>query len=78
MSIAFSQLNSQILERKDDYKKITSYKRLSPRLKKEVDKVMDIATNRKGDLSVPKLMQVIDKSPAKRQLEKIIDDILSQ
>lgn len=78
MSIAFSQLNSQILERKDDYKKITSYKRLSPRLKKEVDKVMDIATNRKGDLSVPKLMSVIDKSPAKRQLEKIIDDILSQ
>ena len=78
MSIAFSQLNSQILERKDDYKKITSYKRLSPRLKKEVDKVMDIATNRKGDVSVPKLMSVIDKSPARRQLEKIVDDILSQ
>lgn len=78
MSIAFSQLNNQILERKDDYKKITSYKRLSPRLKKEVDKVMDIATNRKGDVSVPKLMSVIDKSPARRQLEKIVDDILSQ
>ena len=78
MSIAFSQLNNQILERKDDYKKITSYKKLSPRLKKEVDKVMDFATNRKGDVDVPKLMQVIDKSPARRQLEKIIDDILSQ
>jgi len=39
---------------------------------------MDFATNRKGDVDVPKLMQVIDKSPAKRQLEKIIDDILSQ
>jgi len=78
MSIAFSQLNNQILERKDDYKKIVSYKKLSPRLKKEVDKVMDIATDRKGDVSVPKLMQVIDRSPAKRQLEKIIDDILSQ
>ena len=78
MSIAFSQLNNQMLERKDDYKKIVSYKKLSPRLKKEVDKVMDIATDRKGDVSVPKLMQVIDRSPAKRQLEKIIDDILSQ
>jgi hypothetical protein len=78
MSIAFSQLNSQILERKDDYKKITSYKKLSPRLKKEVDKIMDTATDRRGDVSIPKLMQVIDKSPAKKQLEKIIDDILSQ
>jgi len=78
MSIAFSHLNNQILERKDDYKKIQSYKRLAPRLKIEVDKVMDFATNRRGDVDVPKLMQVIDKSPAKRQLEKIIDDILSQ
>lgn len=78
MSIAFSQLNNQILERKDDYKKIQSYKRLSPRLKKEVDKVMDFATDRKGEVSVPKLMAKIDKSPAKRQLEKIVDDILSQ
>lgn len=78
MSIAFSQLNSQILERKDDYKKIQSYKSLSPRLKQEVDKVMDFATNSRGDVDVPKLMKIIDKSPAKRQLEKIIDDILSQ
>jgi len=78
MSIAFSQLNNQILERKDDYKKVKSYKRLTPRLKKEVDKVMDFATNRRGDVDVPKLMSVIDKSPARRQLEKIIDDILSQ
>jgi len=78
MSIAFSHLNNQILERKDDYKKIQSYKRLAPLLRKEVDKVMDFATNRRGDVDVPKLMQVIDKSPAKRQLEKIIDDILSQ
>ena len=78
MSIAFSHLNNQILERKDDYKKIQSYKRLAPRLKQEVDKVMDFATNSKGDVDVPKLMKVIDKSPAKRQLEKIIDDILSQ
>jgi len=51
---------------------------LTPRLRKEVDKVMDFATNRKGDVDVPKLMSVIDKSPARRQLEKIIDDILSQ
>ena len=78
MSIAFSQLNNQILERKDDYKKIRSYKRLTPRLRKEVDKVMDFATNRRGDVEVPKLMSVIDMSPARRQLEKIIDDILSQ
>ena len=78
MSIAFSQLNNQILERKDDYKKVKSYKRLTPRLKKEVDNVMDFATNRRGDVDVPKLMSVIDKSPARRQLEKIIDDILSQ
>ena len=78
MSIAFSHLNNQILERKDDYKKIQSYKRLAPRLKQEVDKVMDFATNSRGDVDVPKLMKVIDKSPAKRQLEKIIDDILSQ
>lgn len=78
MSIAFSHLNNQILERKDDYKKIQSYKRLAPRLKQEVDKVMDFATNSRGDVDVLKLMKVIDKSPAKRQLEKIIDDILSQ
>jgi hypothetical protein len=39
---------------------------------------MDFATDRKGDVSVPKLMAKIDKSPAKRQLEKIVDDILSQ
>lgn len=78
MSIAFSQLNNQIQERKDDYKKIQSYKRLSPRLKKEVDKVMDFATDRRGEVSVPKLMAKIDKSPARRQLEKIVDDILSQ
>lgn len=78
MSIAFSHLNNQILERKDDYKKIQSYKRLAPRLKQEVDKVMDFATNSRGDVDVSKLMKVIDKSPAKRQLEKIIDDILSQ
>ena len=78
MSIAFSHLNNQILERKDDYKKIQSYKRLAPRLKQEVDRIMDFATNSRGDVDVPKLMKVIDKSPAKRQLEKIIDDILSQ
>jgi len=78
MSIAFSQLNNRILERKDDYKKIASYNRLAPRMKQEVDKVMDFATNSRGDVDVPKLMKVIDKSPAKRQLEKIIDDILSQ
>jgi hypothetical protein len=39
---------------------------------------MNFSTNRKGDVDVPKLMSVIDKSPARRQLEKIIDDILSQ
>ncbi len=78
MSIAFSQLNNQILERKDDYKKINSYRRLPPRLKKEVDKVMSFAQDRRGNVDVPKLMAKIDKSPAKRQLEKIVDDILSQ
>ena len=76
MSIPFSQLNNQILERKDDYKKVRSYKRLTPRLRKEVDKVMNFSTNRKGDVDVPKLMSVIDKSPARRQLEKIIDEAL--
>ena len=35
-------------ERKDDYKKINSYRRLPPRLKKEVDKVMSFAQDRRG------------------------------
>ena len=78
MSIAFSQLNNQILERKDDYKKINSYRRLPPRLKKEVDKVMSFAQDRRGNVDVPKLMAKIDKSPAKKKKKKIVDDILSQ
>jgi len=78
MPIAFTQILNQITERsKDEYKKTRAYKKLSPRMKAEIDKVFDYALDKKGVLDLDKMGKAIAKSRAKRELDKVIDDFIS-
>lgn len=77
MPIAFKQILNQIAEKKDGYKKTRAYMKLSPRMKSEVDKVFNYAIDRKGNLDIEKMGKAVAKSPARRQLDKVIDDFIS-